>query len=365
MKNKTALLFVTFFLLNTTTWGEIYLNLQQKGGANIVRWPTNNVVWYLNINGAGDGFSYQQTKDQIQAAYNSWQNVSTSDITFSYGGSTSGSRSGTDYINGHYWVYSGDELFEEGGPFDPNKIGGPASAYTSFNINYVTYEMIDIDVRYNGEKTWYDDYTTWNDIQSVALHEIGHQIGLNHSNVASAPLSVMYVPNDPSTNNRRVLKFDDENGVSFLYGGNLVGDETFSGANYFSWSINNVYGTTLTFQPASTVYFKNGVSLIVNGNLNAVGNSTNRITFTRSGSSETWGGIVVNSGAYAYIQYCDINYASTGVTINNNSNRSQVTDCQINNNDYYGISIYNSQPSLQRNKIINSPSGGAFGIFCN
>jgi hypothetical protein len=42
-----------------------------------------------------------------------------------------------------------------------------------------------------------------------------------------------------------------------------------------------------------------------------------------------------------------------------------VTDGQINNSDYYGISIYNSQPTLQRNKIINSPSGGAFGIFCN
>jgi hypothetical protein len=134
---------------------------------------------------------------------------------------------------------------------------------------------------------------------------------------------------------------------------------------YFSQDLVVNGGVTLTIQGGTLLNFASDKKLIVNGTLNAVGNSTNRITFTRIGTSGTWGGVVVNSGAYAYISYCDINYASTGVSINNNSNRSMVTDGQINNSDYYGISIYNSQPTLQRNKIINSPSGGAFGIFCN
>ncbi|MEW6508300.1 MAG: S8 family serine peptidase [Bacteroidota bacterium] len=50
-------------------------------------------------------------------------------------------------------------------------------------------------------------------------------------------------------------------------------------------------GETWNFQPGVTVKFANGASLIVNGTLNAVGSSTNKITFTRSGSSGTWGGI--------------------------------------------------------------------------
>jgi len=290
MKNKIALLFVTLFLLNTTSWGEIYLNGQQKGGANIVRWPTNNVGWYLNENGAGDGFSYQQTKDFIQAAYNSWQNVSSSDITFSYGGSTSGSRNSTDYINGHYWVYNGDELFEEGAPFYSGEGGLNASAYTSFNINYSTYELIDVDVRYNGEKFWQNDYSVYSDIQSVALHEIGHQIGLNHSNVANETLSVMKQPNDPSTNNRRILKFDDEEGASFLYGGTIIDNETFSGTNYFNWSIEVPNGITITIQSDANLYFASGKYLDVFGTLNAIGTSSNPITFNRSGVSGTWGG---------------------------------------------------------------------------
>ncbi|MBS3945200.1 MAG: hypothetical protein KGZ42_06845 [Melioribacter sp.] len=147
-------------------------------------------------------------------------------------------------------------------------------------------------------------------------------------------------------NNLRV-----ENGLTkanFIFGSNanVISQSTslVKGNWYFDQSITINPGVVLTIEPGTTFFFSPGASLIVNGTLNAVGNSTNRITFTRSGTSGTWGGIVVNSGAYAYIQYYDINYASTGIS--NNSNRSMVTDCQINNSDYYGISIYNSQPTL-------------------
>jgi hypothetical protein len=61
-------------------------------------------------------------------------------------------------------------------------------------------------------------------------------------------------------------------------------------------------GETWNFQPGVTVKFANGASLIVNGTLNAVGNSTNKITFTRSGSSGTWGGIKFNSGSSGSVQ---------------------------------------------------------------
>ncbi len=137
------------------------------------------------------------------------------------------------------------------------------------------------------------------------------------------------------------------------------------------------YGGTLTqnlvipsgeiwyFQPGVTVSFTSGTSLIVNGILNAVGTSSNRITFNFSGSSGFWGGIQVNNSSYSYIQFCNINNASTGVYLNNNSNRTMVSDCQINNSDYYGIYVYNSQPTILRNRIVNQPNTGAFGIFCN
>ena len=100
----------------------------------------------------------------------------------------------------------------------------------------------------------------------------------------------MKQPNDPSTNNRRILKFDDEEGASFLYGGTIIDNETFSGTNYFNWSIEVPNGITITIQSDANLYFASGKYLDVFGTLNAIGTSSNPITFNRSGVSGTWGG---------------------------------------------------------------------------
>ena len=54
------------------------------------------------------------------------------------------------------------------------------------------------------------------DLESVALHEIGHLLGLAHSNVKE---SVMY-PSLKPREQKLKLKFDDIKGVQYLYGSN-------------------------------------------------------------------------------------------------------------------------------------------------
>lgn len=217
MKNRIVMMIIGILsILNHTVFCEVYYPGSQKGLSNLAHWANHHVDWYLHINGAGDNFSYDSTKNLILNAYNSWRDVSASDITFSYINSINGTYDDGDYINGHYWVYDGDPYFGEGQPFYDGQGGINASAVTNVHFDNITYEMIDMDIVYNGEKTWYNVSTQWNDIQSVALHEIGHQIGLAPSNVAYDYLSVMKEPNDPANSNRRVLKFDDEKGASFL-----------------------------------------------------------------------------------------------------------------------------------------------------
>ncbi|MCX6174925.1 MAG: S8 family serine peptidase [Ignavibacteriales bacterium] len=123
-------------------------------------------------------------------------------------------------------------------------------------------------------------------------------------------------------------------------------------------------GETWDFQPGVTVTFASGTSLIVNGTLNAVGTASDPIIFDRIGSSGTWGGIVINSGSYGDVEYCNINNASTGIYLNNNGNHTSIKDCEINDSEYYGIYVYNSVPTVLRNKIVNQDTG-AFGILCN
>lgn len=119
-------------------------------------------------------------------------------------------------------------------------------------------------------------------------------------------------------------------------------------------TINN--GVTLTIQPNTTIYFASGVSLIVNGTLNAIGNSTTSITFNRSGSTGTWGGIQFNSGSSGNLQYCTIQYASNGIYCYNSS--PYISHCNIQNNQYNGIYCqYYSSPSLNWNTIQNNYAG--------
>jgi len=163
-----------------------------------------------------------------------------------------------------------------------------------------------------------------------------------------------------------------------------------------------VSGVILTIQNGANLSFTNGASLTVNGTLTAVGTSANHITFDRSGTSGTWGGIVFNSGSSGSIEYCNISHATTGInssytlpmirhnTITNNiygiyvsnigtvSNEISYNTIQANTsrgiclytaspkiysnvisgNAYYGISTYQSSPYLYGNTITGHSLGG-------
>jgi tetratricopeptide (TPR) repeat protein len=116
-------------------------------------------------------------------------------------------------------------------------------------------------------------------------------------------------------------------------------------------------GETWNFQPGVTVKFASGASLIVNGTLNAVGNSTNKITFTRSGSSGTWGGIKFNSGSSGSVQYCDISYANYGVHLYISPSSIVVSNNTITNGSV-GIYCHQTTSTLLRNIITGQSSYG-------
>jgi len=177
---------------------------------------------------------------------------------------------------------------------------------------------------------------------------------------------------------------------------------TISGNNTISENLTVASGVTLTVSAGSNLRFTNGASLTVNGTLTAVGTSANHITFDRSGTSGTWGGIVFNSGSSGSIEYCNISHATTGInssytlpmirhntitnniygiyvsnigtvsneisynTIQNNTSRGiclytaspKIYSNTISNNTYYGISTYQSSPYLYGNTITGHSLGG-------
>ncbi|MCI0551744.1 MAG: T9SS type A sorting domain-containing protein [Anaerolineae bacterium] len=102
-------------------------------------------------------------------------------------------------------------------------------------------------------------------------------------------------------------------------------------------------GATFTFNvPGTQVKFNSGKKLTVKGTLIAQGTSANPITFTRNGSSGTWGGIrYLSSGSSAgLLRNCTISNADIAVYIDRRS--PQIETCFIDDADNYGIYVTGS-----------------------
>ncbi|MEW6509285.1 MAG: reprolysin-like metallopeptidase [Bacteroidota bacterium] len=139
--------------------------------------------------------------------------------------------------------------------------------------------------------------------------------------------------------------------------GTLTENEWWRGTVTITGNVTVPNNITLTIEAGAQIYFNQGASLIVNGTLNAVGNSTNKITFTRSGSSGTWDGIKFNSGSSGSVQYCDISYANYGVHLYISPSSIVVSNNTITNGNV-GIYCHQTTSTLLRNIITGQSSYG-------
>jgi len=100
--------------------------------------------------------------------------------------------------------------FEPDWSWDPDTV-----ALTSLWADEATGEVMHYDIRINGTLAWSTDGTndTW-DLQAAITHEVGHALGLDHS---ESPDAVMYATQSTGDTWARVLGADDEDAARFLY----------------------------------------------------------------------------------------------------------------------------------------------------
>jgi predicted Zn-dependent protease len=171
-----------------------------QGGAEI-HWQTPRATYYINTSGFPSS-----SLQAIQAALQTWTNVTTSNFSFVYQAETSSTAWG---------VNDGTNLICLG------SLGQGYESTLALNTFWYTAQgqLLDSDIKFNDNFAWATNGSAMAyDVQSIALHELGHALALEDLYAAGDEAKVMYYSWSEGQI-KRVLQQDDKDGITYLYSG--------------------------------------------------------------------------------------------------------------------------------------------------
>lgn len=175
-----------------------------------VYWNTNDVRYYINENEpniTGEG-------DALQSAAHTWTHTGGADFNFTYIGPHSATGSSFNGKNEMLWA-----------PLGPT--AAIAVATTWFNGNMIA----ETDIRFNSDYAWGIGVGSFYDVETIALHELGHWLNLNdvYGSIDSEndAAKVMYGYGFQN-NTKRDLRPAEQAGILFIYGGETTFDDNWA-----------------------------------------------------------------------------------------------------------------------------------------
>lgn len=217
---RRAVLLATLALVALgTAPAEAYLKLGTTQGGRTVtlRWNVFPIRYFIT-NAAGGGVSADGLRDAIGRAFSTWQSVETANVTSSFGGFTAARPNDNDGLTVIGFVSRPDQ--------------DRTLAATSFLVDVQTGEIVESEIYFNSFFNWSvagTGETARFDLESIALHEIGHLLGLGHSALGETEVrsggravlgaeSVMFpIAFSSGSIVGRTLREDDRAGVSDIY----------------------------------------------------------------------------------------------------------------------------------------------------
>ena len=136
-------------------------------------WNTRNIIWYLNTANQGSGKA-----TSVSNAMASWTNVASANHVLDYIGVTTNGWA-TDNYNTLLWA-SG------------NGCTGGCLALTALVLQ-TGQVIIESDITFNNDVTWTTNGANY-DTEAVAAHELGHSLGIHHTEINTTPYPTMRTP---------------------------------------------------------------------------------------------------------------------------------------------------------------------------
>ncbi|MDP6943453.1 MAG: matrixin family metalloprotease, partial [Myxococcota bacterium] len=196
-------------LCTTQAWAG---TVRVEGGV-AVSWPEPHVTYYLQAAGSDD-LAPEVALEAVYKAFDSWMEIDCSDLTFEELGDAPDPT--VSVLAGGSANLQNEVVWLEG---DDWTLGGYVLGVTA-PISEGDGVLVEADIAFNGlHITWKTGGGKGTDLESVAVHEIGHMFGQQH-NLGPYPPDVekpTMHPNILSKKRSRSLEADDAIGVCFLY----------------------------------------------------------------------------------------------------------------------------------------------------
>ena len=223
MKRLVTLLLTLACVAVTTEPAGAYLKLGTRVGNGMVNLSWEELpVRYFITNTAGGGVSATQLRDAVDRAFDSWTSLETASISADFAGFTQARPNDDDGLTVIGFANQ---------PEQDRTLGA-----TSFLVDTESGEIVEAEIFLNSSFSWSvasAGEANRYDVESIALHEIGHLFGLGHSALGETELrpggrsvlaaeAVMFpVAFAAGSVAGRTLRADDIAGISEIYPSNV------------------------------------------------------------------------------------------------------------------------------------------------